>query len=76
MSSTVTIRLNEEEQKVFAEYAKVYKGGLSTMIKQLALEKLQDEYDLAVAERFERGLEDGTVTIRPYSELLKETGLE
>ena len=76
MSSTVTIRLNEEEQKIFAEYAKVYKGGLSTMIKQLALEKLQDEYDLAVAERFERGLKDGTVTIRPYSELLKEAGLE
>lgn len=76
MSSTVTIRLNEEEQKIFAEYAKVYKGGLSTMIKQLALEKLQDEYDLVVADRFERGLKDGTVTIRPYSELLKETGLE
>ncbi|MBR3228030.1 MAG: hypothetical protein IKF68_05750 [Erysipelotrichaceae bacterium] len=76
MSSTVTIRLNEEERKVFAEYSKIYRGGLSTMIKELALEKLQDEYDLAVAEEFEKGLKDGSVTIRPYSELLKETGLE
>lgn len=75
MSSTVTIRLNEEEKKVFTEYSKVYRGGLSTMIKQLALEKLQDEYDLAVAERFERGLADGSVTIRPYSELVKEVEL-
>ena len=76
MNSTVTIRLNEEEQKIFSEYSKVYKGGISTMIKQLALEKLQDEYDLALAARFEQGLNDGSVTIRPYSELLKETGLE
>lgn len=46
------------------------------MIKQLALEKLQDEYDLAVAEKFESGISDGSVTIRPYSELLKETELK
>ena len=76
MSSTVTIRLYDEEKKIFTEYSKVYKGGLSTMIKQLALEKLQDEYDLAVAERFESGISDGSVTIRPYSELLKETELK
>ncbi len=75
MNSTVTIRLNKEERKIFEEYLKLYKGGLSTMIKQLALEKLQDEYDLAVAERFEKSLSDGSITIRPYSELLKETGL-
>lgn len=76
MSSTVTIRLNDEEKKIFTEYSKVYKGWLSTMIKQLALEKLQDEYDLAVAERFESGISDGSVIIRPYSELLKETELK
>ena len=76
MSSTVTIRLNEEEKKIFNEYAKVYKGGLSTMIKQLALEKLQDEYDLAAAERFEKGLAEGSITVRPYAELLKELGID
>jgi len=76
MSSTVTIRLNDEEKRVFTEYSKIYKGGLSTMIKQLALEKLQDEYDLALAETFDSGISTGSITIRPYSELLKETGLE
>ena len=76
MSVTITIRLNEEEQKIFNEYSKVYKGGLSTMIKHLALEKLQDEYDLATIERYEKGIADGSVTIRPYSELLKEVGLD
>ena len=76
MNSTVTIRLNEEERKIFDEYSKVYKGGISTMIKQLALEKLQDEYDLAIVARFEKGMKDGTITVRPYEELLEETGLK
>ncbi len=76
MNSTVTIRLNDEEREIFMEYAKMYKGGLSTMIKQLALEKLQDEYDLRIIDKFEKGLSDGSVTVRPYDELIKETGLE
>lgn len=76
MTSTVTIRLNEEERKIFDEYSKVYKGGLSTMIKQLALEKLQDEYDVQTIYHFEKGLKDGNITIRPYDELLKELGIE
>ncbi|MBQ9046292.1 MAG: antitoxin [Solobacterium sp.] len=76
MSTTVTIRLNDEEKAVFDEYASIYKGGLSTMIKQLALEKIQDEYDLAAARKFEEGIKDGSVTIRPYEELLKETGIK
>lgn len=76
MSSTVTIRLNEEERKILDEYSKVYKGGISTMIKQLALEKLQDEFDFAAVARFEKGIKDGTVNIRPYEELLKEIGIK
>ena len=76
MNSTITIRLNEEERKVFEEYSKVYKGGVSTMIKQLALERLQDEYDLEIVAKYEKGVKDGSITIRPYEELLKETGID
>ena len=72
MNETISIRLSKEEKKIFKEYSKIYGSGLSTMIKQLALEKLHDEFDLAIAERFERGYADGSITIRPYSELLKE----
>ena len=76
MNTTITIRLNDEERKLFEEYSKVYRGGVSTMIKQLALEKLQDEFDLMAAAKFEKDYKDGTVTVRPYSELLKEVGIE
>lgn len=76
MNSTVTIRLNEEEKAIFEEYSKLYKGGVSTMIKHLALEKIQEEYDLNTIAKFEKGIEDGSITIRPYEELLKELGME
>jgi hypothetical protein len=45
------------------------------MIKQLALEKIQDEYDLAAARKFEDGIKDSSVTIRPYEELIKKSHL-
>ena len=44
--STLTIRLNEEEKSIFQSVSGLYGGKLSTTIKQLALEKLEDEYDL------------------------------
>lgn len=44
--STLTIRLNEEEKTIFQNVAELYGGKLSTTIKRLALEKLEDEYDL------------------------------
>ena len=73
MSVTVTICLNEEERQFFEEHTKRYQRDLSVTIKQLALEKMLDEYDMSIAERFEKGIVDGAVTVRPYSELRKET---
>lgn len=72
MNSTVTIRLNDEEREIFEKYAKVYKGGVSTMIKQLALEKLQDEYDLAIVSEYEKKRAEGKIKLRPYEDFLKE----
>lgn len=76
MTKTITIRLNDEEYKVFDEYSKIYKGGLSTMIKHLALERIQDEFDLQTISAYEKGLKDGSITIRPYDELLEEAGIK
>lgn len=51
--STLTIRLNEEEKTIFQNVAGLYGGKLSTTIKQLALEKLEDEYDLQLMKEYE-----------------------
>ena len=51
--STLTIRLNEEEKSIFQSVSGLYGGKLSTTIKQLALEKLEDEYDLQLMKEYE-----------------------
>lgn len=75
MNSTVTIRLSEEEERILSEYSNNHNIDMATSIKQLALERIQDEQDLVVAQHFENGISDGSITIKPYDELLKETGI-
>ena len=59
--STLIIRLNEEEKSIFQSVSGLYGGKLSTTIKQLALEKLEDEYDLQLMKEYEERKEKNEV---------------
>lgn len=59
--STLTIRLNEEEKSIFQSVSGLYGGKLSTTIKQLALEKLEYEYDLQLMKEYEERKEKNEV---------------
>ena len=72
----ITIRMNKEEERFFREYLGVYGGGMSTMLKELARQKIEEIYDMKTVIAFEKGLKDGTVTTRPFKELLEEEGID
>ena len=76
MSRTVTIELSDEEQEFLERYTKSYKGSLSSIIKRLTIEKLEDEYDLKIAEDFEKRMKEGTLITHPIEDLMKETGID
>ena len=76
MGKTVTIRLNDEESKFFEEGAALYKGSLSSIIKRLAIEKLEDEYDLAIAADYEKRKKNGKLVLHPIEELFDELGID
>ena len=57
--TTLTLRLNKEEEQIFNSISGLYGGKLSTTIKQLALEKIEDEYDLQLIKDFESREEKG-----------------
>ena len=59
--STLTIRLNEEEKSIFQSVSGLYGGKLSTTIKQLALEKIEEEYDLKLMKEYEERKEKNEV---------------
>ena len=75
MMTTVTLRLNKEEQSIFEEVVDLYGGKLSTAIKQLALDKIQEEYDLQLIRDFEEREKNNEVEFITFDDFRKELNL-
>lgn len=56
--AVVSVRMNEEESRLFMSYAKLHGLSISEAYKRALLEKIEDEFDAAdlieVAARFEK----------------------
>lgn len=46
--TTVSVRLNQEEEKFFKSYALLTGKSLSTLLKESLVQTIEDEYDLQV----------------------------
>lgn len=73
--ATITVRLNEEEQKTFNEYAKLHDIPLSTLFKQTLEKQIEDEIDLAHIKAYEAEREAGTTETYDHDEVMKILGL-
>lgn len=49
--STISLRINEEEKRLLENASKSYGCSISSMIKKIVFEKLEDEYAISVAEQ-------------------------
>lgn len=72
---TITVRLNEEEQKAFNEYAKLHEIPLSTLFKQALEEKMEDEMDLKRIKEYEANLENGDTETYSHDAVMEMLGL-
>lgn len=70
-----SIRLTEQEKKLADSYAKLHSLSLGEAFKQALFEKIEDEYDITVAEEAHAEYVDGGKKSRPISELWKELDL-
>ena len=67
-----SIRLTTEEKNLAESYARIHAISLGEAFKQALFEKIEDEYDLTVAqEAYDEYVNDGRKS-RPISELWKE----
>ena len=73
--STVTIRLNDEEQKAFNEYAKLYDLPLSTLFKKTLVNRIEDEIDMKIIEQYEEKIQTGSVETYDHDEVKELLGL-
>ncbi len=70
-----SIRLTEEEKKLANSYATIHSMSLGEAFKQALFEKIEDEYDVVIAEEaYEEYLSDGKQS-RPIQKLWDELGL-
>ena len=73
--STVSLRVPEDELKIFKSYAKHNNKTLSEIIRTTLLERIEEEYDLLVFADYEAEKAAGTLKTRPISELWDEIDL-
>ena len=70
-----SIRLTEEEKILADSYARLHSLSLGEAFKRALFERIEDEYDITVAdEAYREYLKDGKKS-RSVSELWKECGL-
>lgn len=70
-----SIRLTEEEKKLANSYAKLHSLSLGEAFKKALFEKIEDEYDVAVAESAYKDYIDSGKESKPIEDLWKELDL-
>ena len=70
----VSIRMTKEEKQLADSYAKLHGLSLSEAIKRAYFEKIEDEYDIALADAALREYEKNPKTYT-LEEVMKELGL-
>lgn len=70
-----SIRLSTEEKSLAESYAKLHALSLGEAFKRALFEKIEDEYDIAVADEAYAEYVDSGKKSRPISELWKELDL-
>lgn len=69
--STVTVRLNEEEKRLFDEYAKLNNKPLSTLLKESLEQRIEDEVDLKAILEYEESLKNNEIEYISFDEVKK-----
>ena len=72
MSSIISIRVNEAEADILKKAAHFYGCSISSLLKRLAIEKIEDDFDLAMIKEYEEAKKRGNIEYRPIEELFEE----
>ena len=70
-----SIRLSEEERKLADSYARLHSMSMGEAFKRALFERIEDEYDLTVAEDAQQEYQQSGRKSRPAEELWKELDL-
>ena len=72
---TVSVRLNEKDEKLFKKYAEMHGMSLSDLFRSSVMERIEDEFDLKFYEEAMAEYEKDPVTYS-HEEIGKMLGLK
>lgn len=73
--ATITVRLNEDEKRLYEEYARYKNVPLSTLLKQVFNEKIEDEIDLKAILAYEDRVSTNEIEYVTFEEIKERIGM-
>lgn len=73
--ATITVRLNDDEKKLYEEYAKYKNAPISTLLKKAFEEKIEDELDLKAILAYEGKIKGGEAEYVSFKEIKERLGI-
>ena len=73
--SNITLRLTDEERDILNNIAHLYGGKLSTAIKTILFEKIEEDYNLKLIKDFEKREKEDKGELISLSDFRKELGV-
>ncbi len=72
----ITLRVSQQDKELIEKAAKFEGKGVSTYLKDIFFEKMEDMLDIKEVEEFEKDLENGTLSTCSHDEICKDLGLK
>ena len=74
--SVISLRLNEKEEKILKEVSEFEGLGISSYIKKIIFEKLEDDYDIKLADNAYKNYIASGMKTTSFDDLVKELGFD
>lgn len=74
--SVISIRFNNEEERLIKEYIESKGFTVSQYIKDLLFQQIEEEYDLEIVQEYLKEKEAGTLNLISFEEAVKEWDIE
>lgn len=75
MGSVISVRVNKLEQEILNKASNIYGCGISSLMKKIVFERLEEDYDIKKIQDYEKKKSNGTLKTSPISKLYRELGI-
>ncbi len=72
--NVISVRVTDEEREILEKAKAVYGCGISTLLKRVTFEKLEDDFDLKLIKNYEEKRKNNTIEVMDIDDFWEEVG--